>query len=82
MSELTVHGVVFLDEASGQYVAICLEYFIATQGDNEDHAFEMLREAVELHLEDAPPPEEDMEFQPVGSVPVIRGITVATPEQP
>ncbi|MDZ7727925.1 MAG: hypothetical protein U5Q44_06865 [Dehalococcoidia bacterium] len=38
---LTVHGLVFLDSPSGQYVA-SVENDVTTQGDDTDHAFEML----------------------------------------
>lgn len=79
MSEQEIHGVAFLDGPSGQWVVICLEYGVVTQGDSEEHAFEMLKEAVELHLEDAPPRDEDSEYQPVDSEPVIRKIGVRAP---
>ncbi|MDZ7727926.1 MAG: hypothetical protein U5Q44_06870 [Dehalococcoidia bacterium] len=35
-----------------------------TPGDSEEHAFEMLREAVELHLEDTPKRELELTYQP------------------
>ena len=79
MSERSVHGVVFKDRPSGQYVAVCLEYGVVTHGNTEEHAFEMLREAVELHLETAPPLEDDSEYQPVDSEPAIRTIRVNAP---
>lgn len=69
----------YRDGPSGQYVAVCLEYGVVTQGDSEEHAFEMLREAVELHLETAPTPDNDSEYQPVDSEPVIRTIRVNAP---
>jgi predicted RNase H-like HicB family nuclease len=74
-----IHGVVFLDAPSGQYVAMCLELRVVTQGDSEEHAFEMLREAVEMHLEDTPRRELELTFQPVDSEPTIRTIGIRAP---
>lgn len=76
MSEQEIHGVAFLDGPSGQWVVICLEYGVVTQGDSEEHAFEMLKEAVELHLEDLPARERELSYQPVDSKPVIRKIEI------
>ena len=50
MTEQTLHAVIYKDAESDQWVALCLEYDIATQGDSEEHALEMIQEAVELHL--------------------------------
>jgi predicted RNase H-like HicB family nuclease len=80
MAEQTVHGVVFRDPVTDQWVAICLEYGVVTQGDSEDDAFDMLRDAVELHLEDLPLRERELTYQPVASEPTIRRITFRAEE--
>jgi predicted RNase H-like HicB family nuclease len=79
MLEQEVHGVVFKDAPSGQWVAMCLEYDVVTQGDSEDHAFEMLKEAVEIHLAGIDPLELEQSHQPVDSEPVTRRIRVRAP---
>ena len=38
-----------------QYVAQCVEVDVASQGDTVEEALAMLKEALELHLEDDPP---------------------------
>jgi predicted RNase H-like HicB family nuclease len=43
-------------EAGGtgaDYVALCIQYGVVSQGDSIDHAVEMLKEAVALYLDDA-----------------------------
>jgi predicted RNase H-like HicB family nuclease len=46
-----------LTPEEGGYVARCLELGVTTEGDTLDEALAMLREAVELYLEDEPLPE-------------------------
>ncbi len=76
MAEETVHAVVFRDPVSGQWVGMCLEYDVVTQGDNEDHAFAMVADAVELLLSSASPEEIDDARQPIDGEPVMRRIAV------
>jgi predicted RNase H-like HicB family nuclease len=45
-----------LTPEEGGYVARCLELPVTTEGDTVEEALEMLREAVELYLEDEPLP--------------------------
>ena len=52
MAKQEVHVVVYKDADSDQWVVTCLEYDVASQGDSEEHALEMIREALELYLED------------------------------
>jgi len=52
MAKQKVHVVIYKDNESEQWVASCLEYDVATHGDNEEHAIQMIKEAVELHIED------------------------------
>lgn len=35
-------------DVAGQWTAHCLDWDLVTQGDSEEHAWEMLREAVEM----------------------------------
>jgi predicted RNase H-like HicB family nuclease len=71
-----LHAVVYKDAHSNQWVAFCVEYDIASQGDSEEHAMEMIREAVELHLEGITQLELDQIDNEVGSEPVIRTFPV------
>ena len=50
MAKQQIHAVIFKDAGSDQWVAVCLEYDVTTQGDSEEHAKSMLQEAVELNL--------------------------------
>jgi predicted RNase H-like HicB family nuclease len=45
-----------LSPEEGGYVARCLELPVVTEGDTVEEAVAMLREAVELYLEDEPLP--------------------------
>ena len=47
-----------LTPEEGGYVARCLELPVVTEGDTVEEAVAMLREAVELYLEDQPLPEQ------------------------
>ncbi|HUY44428.1 MAG TPA: type II toxin-antitoxin system HicB family antitoxin [Streptosporangiaceae bacterium] len=47
-----------LTPEEGGYVARCLELPVVTEGDTAEEAVVMLREAVELYLEDQPFPEQ------------------------
>jgi predicted RNase H-like HicB family nuclease len=47
-----------LTPAEGGFVARCLELDVTTEGDTVEEALAMLREAVELYLEDEPFPEQ------------------------
>ena len=79
MGRKELHAVVYRGEASGQWVAFCLEYDIASQGDSEEHALEMLREAVELHFEGITREELEHIDNEVGSEPVMRTFSVRAP---
>ena len=65
MEKQTVHAVIYKDAGSDQWVAHCIEYDVATQGDTEQHALAMIKEAVELHLEDRDLADERLFYQPV-----------------
>jgi predicted RNase H-like HicB family nuclease len=61
MSELaaearTITLTASLSPEEGGYVARCLELPVVTEGDTIEDAVAMLREAVELYLEDEPLP--------------------------
>ncbi|MGH3503562.1 MAG: type II toxin-antitoxin system HicB family antitoxin [Nocardioidaceae bacterium] len=57
MTERTVTFTASLTPEEGGYVARCLELDVTTEGDSVEEALAMLREAVELYLEDEPLPE-------------------------
>lgn len=75
----TLHAVVYKDAGSEQWVASCLEYEIATQGDSEEDALAMIREAVEFHLEDLTREQLDEIDNEVGSEPVIHTFKIRAP---
>jgi len=78
MAKQQVHVLVFKDPESDQWVVECLEYGVASQGDNVEHALEMIKEAVELHLEGRD--EADLDFyQPVEGTPEVHAITIDAP---
>ena len=77
MRQQKVHVVLWQD--GGQWVAWCLEYDVASQGNSEQHAMEMIQEAVELHIEDMTPEELEAEFIPVESTPAVREMTIRVP---
>ena len=79
MSEQRVHAVIFKDAESDQWVAMCLEYHVATQGDSEEHARAMLKEAVELYLEDLSRPELDALYQQIEGEPHLHELSVHAP---
>jgi predicted RNase H-like HicB family nuclease len=79
MGQQAVHAVIYKDEESDAWVALCLEYDLATQGDSEEHALAMIEEAVELHLEDMTREQIEELYIPVGSEPVIRKFSIRAP---
>jgi len=79
MGKKTLHAVIYKDAGSDQWVAVCLEYEISTQGDSEEHALAMIQEAVEFHLEDLTRDQIDDIDNEVGSEPVIRAFSVRAP---
>jgi len=74
-----IHAVIFKDAGSDQWVAVCLEYDVTTQGDSEEHAKAMLQEAVELYLEDAGAEERELLYQPIEGEPRMHILTVDAP---
>lgn len=79
MVDQNIHVVIYKDGESDQWVAICLDYQVATQGDSEEHALDMIREAVELHIEDMTADELENILIPIGSEPVVRETVVRAP---
>ncbi len=57
MTNRTITLTASLTPEEGGYVARCLELGVTSEGDTLDEALAMLREAVELYLEDEPLPE-------------------------
>ena len=51
MIELRFAAVVW--KKGNQWISLCPELGIASQGDSPEHAIEMLKEAVELYIENA-----------------------------
>ncbi len=79
MVKQTVHAVIYKDAESDQWVAHCIEYDVATQGDSEEHAIAMIKEAVELHLEDRDPTDEYAFYQPVEGKVSVHEVAVDAP---
>jgi predicted RNase H-like HicB family nuclease len=57
MTTRTITLTASLTPEEGGYVARCMELGVTTEGDTIEEALAMLREAVELYLEDEPVPE-------------------------
>ena len=79
MGTKELHAVIYKGEAGGDWVAFCVEYEIASQGDSEEHALQMLQEAVELHFEDITRDEIEQIDNEVGSQPVLRMFSIRAP---
>ena len=79
MIEKQLHAVIYKDAESDQWVALCVEYAIASQGDSEKHALEMIQEAVEFHIEEITKEQLDQIDNAVGSQPVIKSFSVRAP---
>jgi predicted RNase H-like HicB family nuclease len=82
MANETVHAVVFRDADSNQWVALCLEYDVTTQGDSEEHATALLREAVQLHVEDMSQEEFDLLHQSIDGEPRIHKVSMLKNSRP
>jgi predicted RNase H-like HicB family nuclease len=79
MNTREFHAVIYKGRASDQWVAFCVEYDIASQGDSPEHALEMIQEAVEGHLELASRDSLEQIDNEVGSEPVIKKFSVRAP---
>lgn len=73
------HAVVYKGRATDQWVAFCVEYDIASQGDSPEHALEMIQEAVEGHFELASRESLEQIDNEVGSEPVLKKFSVRAP---
>ena len=79
MSEQTIHAVIYKDADSDQWVAVCLEVDVVTQGDSEEHAKAMIQEAVELHIEDMSKDDFEVLYQAIEGTPRVHELTVNAP---
>jgi predicted RNase H-like HicB family nuclease len=66
-----LHGVFYKDPVTKKWVAQCIEIDVATCGDDFEHARAMLKEAVELHVEDMTEEELDDLYIPVEGDPKV-----------
>ncbi len=79
MQKQTIHGIVYKDAESDQWVAQCVEYDVVTQGDNVEDARAMLKEAVELYLADVSENEIELFYQPVEGSVTVHEIAIDAP---
>jgi predicted RNase H-like HicB family nuclease len=79
MGEQKVHAVIFRGADSDQWVAVCLEYDVVTQGDSEEHAKAMIKEAVELHLEDMSVDDLEVLYQSIDGEPRVHEVLLNAP---
>ncbi|MBM2826882.1 MAG: HicB like antitoxin of bacterial toxin-antitoxin system [Dehalococcoidia bacterium] len=79
VAQQEVHAVIFKDAESDQWLAMCLEYDVVTQGDSEEHAKAMIQEAVELYLEDIPEHEREALYQAIEGEPRLHRLPVNAP---
>jgi predicted RNase H-like HicB family nuclease len=79
MDKKTLHTVIYKDAGSDQWVALCLELDVVTQGDSEEHARAMLEEAVAVHIEEVAADDLDLLFQPIEGEPRLQTIAVSAP---
>ena len=76
MASQDIHIAVYEDADSDQWVAVCLEYNVMSQGDSEEHALDMIREAVELYLDDLGEAGRELLFQAMVGEPRLHKIAV------
>jgi predicted RNase H-like HicB family nuclease len=76
MSKQTIHVVIYKDAESDQWLATCLDYDVTTQGDSPEHVAEMIKEAVELYIEDRSPREIDALHQPIEGSLIVRELSI------
>ena len=79
MHKQKIHAVIFKDADSDQWVATCLEYDVTTQGDSEEHAKEMIKEAVELHLEEMGKEDFELLYQAIEGAPGVHELSINAP---
>lgn len=79
MAKETIHVVIYKDMHSDQWIAECLEYDVTTQGDSVEDALAMIKEAVELHLEDMTDADLDVLHQEIEGQPQLHTITIDAP---
>lgn len=82
MPRQTFHAVIYKDARNDRWVAFCVEYDVATQGDNPEHALEMIQEAMELHFEDADAEIVSHVDNEVGSPPLLLAFEADVPAFP
>ncbi|HXK32820.1 MAG TPA: type II toxin-antitoxin system HicB family antitoxin [Dehalococcoidia bacterium] len=79
MPPQTIHAVIYKDAAGDQWVAQCIEYDVVTQGDSREHAVAMIKEAVELYLEDVSEKELELFYQPVEGDVTLHEVAIDAP---
>ena len=79
MSEQKVHAAIFKDADGDQWVAVCLECNVTTQGDNEEHAKAMIKEAVEPYLEDLDNDDLEILYEAIEGEPRVHELSVDAP---
>ncbi|MCH7718282.1 MAG: type II toxin-antitoxin system HicB family antitoxin [Chloroflexi bacterium] len=79
MGEQKIHAVIFKDADSDQWVAVCLEYDVTTQGDSEEHAKEMIAEAVGLHLKEIGKEDLELLYQGIEGIPRVHELSINAP---
>lgn len=79
MAKQQVHVVVFKDAHSDQWVVECLEFDVSTQGNSVDDALEMIKEAIELHIEDMTDTDFELLYQEIEGQPQLHTVTIDAP---
>jgi predicted RNase H-like HicB family nuclease len=79
MARQMIHAVIFKDAESDQWVAKSLEYDVTTQGESEEHAKAMLKEAVAPYLEDRFLGELEILSQRVEGEPRLHTLSIDAP---
>jgi predicted RNase H-like HicB family nuclease len=79
MAEQKVHVVVFKSGENDHWIAQCLEIDVSTFGDSYEHALEMAKEAIELHIEDMTKEDLDTLYQPIEGEPRVQSISIDAP---
>jgi predicted RNase H-like HicB family nuclease len=78
----TFHAVLYKDARNDSWAVYCVEYDVASQGDSPEHALAMIREAMELHLEEYDQAIIDQIDNEVGSLPLLLPFEADVPAFP
>jgi predicted RNase H-like HicB family nuclease len=79
MAKQDIHVVLYKSGENDHWIAQCLEIDVSTFGNSPEHALEMAKEAIELHIEDMTKEDMDALYQPIEGDPTVHSISINAP---